>query len=81
MTVKAIMPVRTLNLVAPLPHEGTAMHATDTAAPAQVWSGAVTPLIDDAVLLYLQQHAPNLKYGMRSVQKVASQRGNQRMVR
>jgi hypothetical protein len=45
MTVKIIMPVRTLNLVAPLPHKGTAMHTTDTAAPAQAWSGAVTPLI------------------------------------
>jgi len=51
MTVKAIMPVRTLNLVAPLPHEGTAMHATDTAAPAQVWSGAVTPLIGSGLRL------------------------------
>ena len=45
MTVKALMPVRKLNLVAPLPHNGTAMHITDTAAPAQAWSGAVTPLI------------------------------------
>jgi hypothetical protein len=32
MTVKAPMPVRTLNLVAPLPHEGTAMRITETAA-------------------------------------------------
>jgi RNA-directed DNA polymerase len=45
MTAKAPMPVRILNLVAPLPHEGTAMHATDTAAPVQVRSGAVSPLI------------------------------------
>ena len=45
MTVKVIMPVRTLNLVAPLPHKGTAMHITDTAALAQDWSGAVSPLI------------------------------------
>jgi RNA-directed DNA polymerase len=45
MTIKAIMPVRTLNLVAPLPHKGTAMHNTDTAASAQVWSCAVSPLI------------------------------------
>jgi hypothetical protein len=45
MTLKSLIPVRTLNLVAPLPHEGTAMHATDTAAPAQARSGAVTPVI------------------------------------
>ena len=45
MTVKALMPVRTLNLVAPLPHKGTAMHTTDTAAPALDRSGAVTHLI------------------------------------
>ena len=45
MTVKALMPVRTLNLVAPLPHKGTAMHITVTAAPALARSGAVTQLI------------------------------------
>ena len=45
MTVKALMPVRILNLVAPLPHEGTAMRTTDTAARAQAWSGAVGGLI------------------------------------
>ncbi|SDX15037.1 Reverse transcriptase (RNA-dependent DNA polymerase) [Variovorax sp. YR634] len=45
MTVKAPMPVRNLNLVAPLPHEGTAMRITDTAASVQAWSGAVSPLI------------------------------------
>ncbi len=45
MTVKTLMPVRTLNLVAPLPHKGTAMHTTDTAVPALAWSGAVSPLI------------------------------------
>ena len=45
MTVKAIIPVRTLNLVAPLPHKGTAMHITDTAAPALARSGAVSQLI------------------------------------
>jgi len=45
MTVKAHMPVRNLNLVAPLPHEGTAMRTTDTAAPVQARSGAVSPLI------------------------------------
>jgi len=43
--VKIIMPVRKLNLVAPLPHKGTAMHITDTAAPALARSGAVTQLI------------------------------------
>jgi RNA-directed DNA polymerase len=45
MTVKTLMPVRKLNLVAPLPHKGTAMHATDTAAPALARSGAVSQLI------------------------------------
>lgn len=39
------MSVPNLNLVAPLPHKGTAMHATDTAAHAQAWSGAVFPVI------------------------------------
>jgi hypothetical protein len=32
------------NLVAPLPHEGTAMHTTDTAASQRDRSGAVSPL-------------------------------------
>ena len=45
MTVKALMPVRTLNLVAPLPHEGTAMCTTDTAAFARARSGTVAQLI------------------------------------
>jgi RNA-directed DNA polymerase len=45
MTVKALTPVRNLNLVAPLPHEGTAMRTTDTAACRQAWSGAVGALI------------------------------------
>jgi len=41
MTVKALIPVRTMNLVAPLPHQGTDMHTTDTAAPALARSGAI----------------------------------------
>ena len=45
MTVKAITPVRTLNLVVPLGHKPTAMRTTDTAAPLQARSGAVAPLI------------------------------------
>jgi hypothetical protein len=45
MTVKALIPVRTVNLVAPLDHKSTDMHTTDTAAPAQAWSGAATHLI------------------------------------
>jgi hypothetical protein len=45
MTVTAHMPERTLNLVAPLPHEGTAMRITDTAARRQDRSGAVSPLV------------------------------------
>jgi hypothetical protein len=39
------MPVRTLNLVAPLPHEGTAMRTTETGACRHAWSGAVSPLV------------------------------------
>ena len=46
MTVKAIMPVRMINLVAPLPHKGTAMRIADTAGSAPVRSGAVSPLGD-----------------------------------
>jgi len=45
MTVKAPMPVRNLNLVVPLPHEGTAMRTTETAASRQARPGAVAPLI------------------------------------
>ena len=43
--VKAIAPVRTLNLVVPLGHKPTAMRTTDTAAPVQARSSAVAPLI------------------------------------
>jgi len=49
MTVKALIPVRTVNLVAPLPHKGTDMHITETAAPAQARSGAATHLIDSGL--------------------------------
>ena len=45
MTVKALMPVRKLNLVAPLAHEATDMHTTDTAATVQARSGAAASLI------------------------------------
>jgi hypothetical protein len=34
MTVTALMPVRILNLVSPLPHEGTDRHTTGTGKPA-----------------------------------------------
>jgi len=44
MTVKALMPVRNVNLVVPLPHEGTAMRNTGTAGHAQAWPAAVSPL-------------------------------------
>jgi len=44
MTVKALMPVR-MNLVAPLAHEATDMHATDTAAQVRAWSGVAHALI------------------------------------
>ncbi len=45
MTVKAFMPERIVNLVAPLGHKPTDRHTTDTAAPARGASGAPTPLI------------------------------------
>ncbi len=45
MTVKALMPVRSMNLVVPLAHEATDMRTTGTAASAQAWPGAVSPLI------------------------------------
>ena len=45
MTVKALMPVRKVNLVAPLAHKVTDMHTTDTAASAQARSGAASTLI------------------------------------
>jgi RNA-directed DNA polymerase len=45
MTVKALMPVRNLNLVVPLAHEATAMRTTETAAPVPARPGAVAPLI------------------------------------
>jgi len=45
MTVKALMPVRTVNLVAPLAHKATDMHTTETAAQALARSGAASSLI------------------------------------
>ncbi len=45
MTVKALMPVRTVNLVAPLAHKATDMHATETAAHTHSASGAAPHLI------------------------------------
>ena len=51
MMVKVIMPVRNLNLVVPLAHEATAMRITDTAAPVQARSGAVSPLIGASLRL------------------------------
>jgi RNA-directed DNA polymerase len=45
MTVKALMPVRSVNRVVPLAHEATAMRTTDTAASERARSGAVSPLI------------------------------------
>ena len=45
MKVKAIMSERILNLVTPLGQKPTAMHTTETAAPAQGWPGAAAPLI------------------------------------
>lgn len=48
MTVKAIMPVRLLNLVEPLGHKPTAMRTTETGGQQlALWSGAVTGLISE----------------------------------
>jgi len=45
MKVKAIMPVRTVNLVAPLAQKATDMHTTDTTATVRAASGAAPHLI------------------------------------
>jgi hypothetical protein len=45
MTVKALIPVRTVNLVAPLAHKATDMHTTETAAQIRSLSGAAIHLI------------------------------------
>lgn len=45
VTVTALTPVRILNLVLPLPHEGTAMHVTDTAGSHQAGLVQFPPLI------------------------------------
>jgi hypothetical protein len=45
MTVKALIPARTVNLVAPLAHKATDMHTMDTAAPVQARSSAAATLI------------------------------------
>jgi retron-type reverse transcriptase len=45
MTVKALMPVRKVNLVAPLVHETTDMHITGTASLRSGLSGAASHLI------------------------------------
>jgi hypothetical protein len=43
--VMAPTPVRIIDLVAPLPHEGTAMRTTDIAGRSRIRSGAVSQLI------------------------------------
>ena len=49
MTVTTLMPVRTVNLVVPLPHEGTAMRTAETAATVQARPGAVAPLTGESL--------------------------------
>jgi RNA-directed DNA polymerase len=49
MTVKALMPVRKVNLVVPLAHEATAMRNTDTSASERVRSAAVSGLIGEGL--------------------------------
>lgn len=46
MTVKALMPARKVNLVAPLTHKVTDMHTTETAATVRAEPGAASSLID-----------------------------------
>lgn len=54
MTVKALTPVR-MNPVEPLPHQGTAMHITDTGElQLDLWSGAVIGLIGEQSNLCLR---------------------------
>jgi RNA-directed DNA polymerase len=45
MKVKALMPARLLNLVAPLAHKATAMHTKVTTSYSWAWPCAVAPLI------------------------------------
>ena len=49
MTVKALMPVRNVNLVAPLAHKATDMHITETCASARERSGAAFGLIGESL--------------------------------
>ncbi len=49
MTVKALMPVRNVNLVAPLTHKVTDKHVMDTSASARDWSGAAFGLIGESL--------------------------------
>lgn len=51
MTVKALMPVRILNLVSPLPHKGTAMRTTVTAGQGWNRTGAVSQVIGHGLRL------------------------------
>jgi len=57
MTVKALTPVRTVNLVAPLAHKATDMHATVTGAPTGARTGAAAPLIARTGLRQAGQHS------------------------
>ncbi|MGB3068469.1 MAG: RNA-directed DNA polymerase [Ottowia sp.] len=52
MTAKVLMPVREMDLVAPLGHKPTVWHTTETTAPARGTSGAATQLIGHG----LRQH-------------------------
>jgi hypothetical protein len=61
MTVKALMPVRKVNLVAPLAHKVTDMHSMDTAAHVRAESSAASILIGESLLdggLYSATGAP-----------------------
>ena len=60
------MSVPNLNLVAPLPHKGTAMHTTDTAARVQARSGAVSPVIGQRLLGSDVDRAATLPPGTRT---------------
>lgn len=57
MTFTDLIPVRTVNLVAPLAQKATDMHTTDTAATAQARSGAASPLIGAITLIATHAHS------------------------
>lgn len=60
------MTVRTMNLVAPLAHEATAMHTTETTGQRSGRSGAVSPLIGQTGLLWGDVNSANTRPSSRT---------------